>query len=262
MGTKIEWCDETINPLGWGCYGPEGTPENPKRCPYCYAYRMAKRNLRDCPQCREFIPHLHPEQLKLLEKWEKPRRIFLQSMGDMFHPAIETKYIDTIMNNVAHYSHHTYLTLTKCAEHMCHYFRGLGWNFDNLHVGITAEDQDTLNKRIVWLLRIREVAVRWVSLEPLMGLVDLTEVVDEDGDSLDVLNWYGRGIGGYHGPITGLNWVVVGAQTGPGAIKPKREWVQSIVDQCRAAGVPVFLKDNLKDIWPGELIREFPEVRA
>ena len=59
--TKVDWADATLNPLGWGCYGPEGTAENPKPCSYCFAHAMSKRNLNKCELCNDFLPHLHLE---------------------------------------------------------------------------------------------------------------------------------------------------------------------------------------------------------
>ena len=269
MPTKIEWCDETINPLGWGCYGPEGTPENPKRCSYCYAYRMAKRSFRDCPQCREFVPHWHPEQYNRLQDFTQPKRIFLQSMGDLWHPAISYSLKRNAMSYVQYYPQHTFLALTKCAEAAYRFFQEYKPEAltPNLHFGITAENQPALEKRVFWLLRIPGIAIRWVSLEPLLGDIDLTNIQSDKWTRMNVLEGCGvttrPGISGQSLPncyCERISWVVIGAMTGPGAIKPKLEWIQSIVDQCRVAGVPVFLKDNLQDIWPGKLIQEFPEV--
>ena len=62
--TRIDWCDATINPWGWGCYGPGGTAEHPQRCSYCYAETLGKRHLRTCPDCRAFVPHWHEEELR------------------------------------------------------------------------------------------------------------------------------------------------------------------------------------------------------
>lgn len=247
MGTKIEWCDETINPLGWGCYGPEGTPENPKRCSYCYAYRMAKRNLRDCQECREFVPHWHPEQLELLETWKKPRRIFMQSMGDLLHPAVPFINVHEVWDAMKAHERHTFLVLTKRPDHgekvikRIYSLQRFGWAvgfWKHVWVGTTVEGPGQ-EWRIEKLLQI-PASVRFVSMEPMLGPVDLRHI-QTDSDNK-------------------INWVIIGAQTGPGAIKPKLEWIQSVVDQCRAAGVPVFLKNNLWDIWPGKLIQEFPEV--
>ena len=82
--TKIEWANATINPGGWGCFGPGGTEDNPQRCSYCYAYRLAKRRLRSCKLCNDFVPHYHDEEWTKPWGWSRPRRIFVQSMGDLW----------------------------------------------------------------------------------------------------------------------------------------------------------------------------------
>ena len=91
MSSKIEWLvgldnkhGETINPWGWGCYGPGGSAERPNLCCYCYAKILANRKLRKCSLCQQFVPHWHPEQLEKPLHWKKPRRIFVASMSDPF----------------------------------------------------------------------------------------------------------------------------------------------------------------------------------
>lgn len=230
MPSKIEWCDETINPLGWGCYGPEGTAENPKPCTYCYARRMALRGMTKCDLCNKFVPHRHPEHLGLLTKWKKPKKIFVQSMGDLFHEDIPDEWVEQVFNACDAAPQHQYLFLTKNPLRYGDLNDGKGVpDKPNFWYGSTAtKEGDKI--ACVKTPRFRRSNF-FVSIEPLL----------QDVQDLSALAY--------------LDWVIVGAQTGPGAIKPKPEWVERIIEQCRAADVPLFLKDNL--MWP-EKIQEFP----
>ncbi|MFA4972138.1 MAG: DUF5131 family protein [bacterium] len=233
--TKIEWADFTWNPIVGCTHG----------CPYCYARRFAKR--QKCPQCREFTPHLHPERLDEPLRKRKPSRIFVCSMADLFDPLtggvesgrvmhgrLWTQVCDVMADVRA--QHHTFIVLTKQPEIM---WRRLATRYHpiprNWWLGVSVTNQEDADERIPALLSIK-AAVRFISLEPLLGPVDLHPL------------WL---------DARSLSWVIVGAQTGPGAVAPKPEWIESIIWQCRVAGVPLFLKDNLK--WP-KVIREFPKA--
>lgn len=257
-GSSIDYVDATINPLGWGCLGPGGTAEKPARCPYCYGYRMAKRNLRDCPQCRAFVPHWHPEELDKLSHWTKPRRVFVESMGDLFDSCVTSYQRQAVMQSICEYGQHTYLMLTKEAESMAK--RMVTWNtppFPNLWLGTSITNQQDADERIPWLLKT-PAAHRWLSVEPMQGPVGL-------------LPWLPivRGIGvKYRRRILNdrleaspIQWIAIGAETGnrKGKVTPKREWLEAIVAQCEAGDVPVFLKSNLASVWGGELIQQYPE---
>lgn len=114
MPSRIDWCDETVNPLGWGCYGPGGTPESPQPCWYCYAWRMSKGPyVPDCEQCKQFVPHWHPDVFDKLYRWKKPRKIFWQSMGDLFHPCTPAWQIETVLAAVKATPQHTHIFCTK-----------------------------------------------------------------------------------------------------------------------------------------------------
>jgi len=246
MPSKIEWTDEALNPLGWGCYGPGGTPENPQPCSYCYARRLATRSLRDCDLCRKFIPHWHPEMLDKPHHWKKPRRIFVQSMGDLFHPTTFEFQIELVLAQAKTCPRHTFQFLTKNPKRLKDFNP---WP-SNCWVGTTVTNQADADERLPWLLKM-DAAVKFVSHEPLLGdmVVDHYLFEDEFGN---------RGqhfVGDYKIPFDGIKWAIIGAMTGPGAVKPKNQWVQGLIDQYRAAGVSLFLKDNLK--LP-EKIQEWP----
>ena len=229
--TKIEWCDETLNPQGWGCYGPGGTHDNPRPCNYCYAKRMASRMMRTCELCNQFIPHYHPEVMEKPYRWKKPRKIFWQSMGDLFHPHTPDWLIQGVLAVAEANPRHTNIFLTKNPKR-CQEFNP--WPA-NCWVGATVTTQADADERVPFLLRVNAPVI-FVSHEPLLGEIEIKQY-------LGVV------------PYSKINWAIIGAQTGSGAVKPDPAWVQGLIGQCRAAGVPLFLKDNLK--WP-EKIQEWP----
>ncbi|MDI6854795.1 MAG: DUF5131 family protein, partial [Deltaproteobacteria bacterium] len=249
--TKIEWCDASLNPQGWGCWGPGGTPDKPQRCWYCYSEDFSERSLSKCELCNQFIPHWHPERLELPYRWKKPRKIFWGSMSDLFHPCTPDWQIKSALAVAEATPRHTHIF---CTKNPARYQEFNPWP-ENCWVGATVENQEAANERLPWLAKV-DAKVRFVSFEPLLGPFDSTEVPWPE-------EVWGR---------RKVEWVIVGALTGPGskAHQPKPEWVRSLIDQCRpptfyylglsvgdevCLGIPLFLKDNLK--WP-EKIQEWP----
>ena len=146
-------------------------------------------------------------------------------MGDLFGEWVPDHWIQQVFEACNKAPQHTYIFLTKNPAGM------LPYEFpENAWAGVSATGEQDFHSRVDTLMFV-DAPVRFVSLEPLLH------------DALE------------YGDFAELDWVIVGAQTGPGAVKPKPEWVQSIIDQCRAADVPLFLKDNLG--WP-EKIQEYP----
>ena len=227
MPTKISWCDETVNPLGHGCYGPGGTAEKPKRCSYCYAYKLAKRNMRGCDLCKQFIPHTHFEQLAKLQEWKKPKKIFVQSMGDLFHDAVPDEWIEQVFNACEKAPWHQYLFLTKNPKRYDDLFLPPRKNF---WYGTTLESQDIYETRGRELKPIPKLNY-FLSLEPLLSEINFHPYT-----------------------LKVINWVIIGQQTNP-TIVPKDEWVQSIIDECHKNDVPVFIKEPLYKRFP---IQEYP----
>lgn len=231
--TKIEWTDRTWNPAT-GC-----TPISPA-CDHCYAARMATR-LRGrfgYPAADPFAVTLHPERLDEPMRWRKPSRVFVCSMGDLFHEDVPTEFILRVLDRANSAPQHVYQVLTKRADRMfdiANLVRESGehWPLPNIWLGVTAENQEQADKRIPVLLQI-PAAVRFVSLEPLLGDVRL----DRPPSGSEPL---GSGI---YPPwlIQGLDWVIAGGETGPGARPMHPDWVRSVRDQCQAAGVPFFFK--------------------
>jgi protein gp37 len=234
LPTSIEWCDETINPLGWGCYGPGGTPERPQPCSYCYAKRIADRNLRPCPLCREFTPHWHSEQLDKPYRWKKPRRIFVQSMGDLMHPCTPEFQIILVQKMIRALPRHTFMLLTKNTGR---YQEFNPWPA-NAWLGATITNQVDATLRLDDLM-LADAPVLYASHEPLLGGVNLFPWLPKRHSDGTLMFSYRLGIQRF------LKWGIIGAMTGPGAVRPNPEWVNTLIGQYRAADIPIFLKDNL-----------------
>jgi protein gp37 len=247
MVTKIEWVQnpdgtkgETWNPIT-GC-----TPAGSPGCDNCYAKRMAQRlkgrygYLKDDP----FKVTFHPDRLDQPLRWKKPRRIFVVSMGDLFHEDVEWNWQYKIFEIMLINQEHTYLILTKRPKRMkkvlLDIWFHLGRNYPeskpdfplrNIWLGITAENQQEADKRIPILLQI-PATVRFVSIEPMLSEIKLWDHnIDECPTYYDGCNCK-----------EGINWVIVGGESGPGARPMNPGWVRSIRDQCQGAGVPFFFK--------------------
>jgi protein gp37 len=252
MPTRIEWCDETINPLGHWCFGPGGSKEQPKICAYCYAAKYAKRHLVGCSKCQSFSePHTHFEQLEKLQKWKNPKNIFIQSMGDLFHSEVPDEWIVEVFKACAAAPQHRYLFLTKNPSRI--YFDDEDGN-DKIwkDAFIDCEDIDlwfgatVTNDDDCWNA-YENLNCNWVSIEPIHGEIP-AEFFDHD-------NRYTQNC------ERRWNWIVIGAETGnrKNKIIPKREWVENIVEECRAWNIPVFMKNSLAEIWGEQpLIQEYP----
>lgn len=252
--SRIDYISASINPLGWGCYGPNGTRERPNRCPWCYAYRMAKRNLRECKLCCEFVPHWHEKELDKPARWHKRRRIFVQSMGDLFYEGAPWYVWQRVWELARDTMQHTYIVLTKNPHLMTRRVREIDtMPFSNLWLGTSITNQTDADERIPYLLET-PAAIRWLSLEPLVGRVSLAPYLPNPPGKI-MLTYGGSEY------LNRVDWVVMGALTGPGSSKraPKREWIEQIREQCRAARVPLFEKQSLARYVDGPLIQQFPE---
>ena len=251
--TAIQWTDYTWNPV-------TGCTKVSEACQHCYAERMARRlaGRAGYPSDEPFRVILRPERLQELAG-KKPGRVFVVSMGDLFHPDVPRSYIGLVWLAMMNAHQHTYQILTKRPERLLEWTRQLadmkGWPIEdiwprNVWLGVTAENQARLEERWGYLAQV-PAAVRFISAEPLLGPLDL-------GGKLRDHDWE-RGTPG------GISWVIVGGETGPGARPMHPDWVRDIRDQCREAGVPFFFK-RMGDAWrrsgqpePEDLlVREFP----
>lgn len=241
--TAIEWTDETWNPTTGCSRVSEG-------CRHCYIertppFRMHGRQLGDPVQ-------LHRDRLSQpIDGWKKPRRIFVNSLSDLFHDEVPDDFIKEVFSVMAIAYHHSFQVLTKRparmrallsswnAEDMYDYWHAFSgaprevqaWPLPNVWLGVSVEDQQAADGRIPLLLQT-PAAVRWLSAEPLLGPVQLGCA----GEFFD----YGCGVNESGEPR--IHWVVVGGESGPKARVCDIAWIRSIVGQCKLAGVPCFVK--------------------
>ncbi len=211
MATKssIEWTESTWNPLT-GC-----TKVSPG-CKHCYAERMAKRlhAMGQPNYANGFKLTLHPQALEIPLGWKKPQMIFVNSMSDLFHKDVPADFIQQVFDVMRRADWHTFQVLTKRAERLLEIDPQIEWP-SNVWMGVSVENQDYQYR--IDLLRQTHARIKFLSLEPLLG-------------PLPRLN------------LKGINWVIVGGESGPGARPVLEEWVIDIRDQCKARRVPFFFK--------------------
>ncbi len=207
--TTIEWTESTWNPV-------TGCSKISPGCVHCYAERMAKRlQAMGQPNYRDgFAVRTHDHMLKVPFGWAKPRMVFVNSMGDLFHEDVPIDFIRRVFGVMESTPRHTYQLLTKRAGRLARVARSLPWP-PNVWMGVTVEDNEHINR----VEQLREVpsAVRFLSIEPLLG-------------PLSDLN------------LDGVDWVIVGGESGPGARIMHKNWVLEIRNACSARAVPFFFK--------------------
>jgi protein gp37 len=194
----------------------------------------------------------HPDRLDAPLYWRKPKKIFVCSMGDLFHKDIQTHQIYEVFRIMEACPQHTFLVLTKRPERMKQLIAGVvtGWETkhrENIWLGVTAENQEMADKRIPILLQI-PAAKKFVSVEPMLGPVDLSYPLNGGPEQ----NGYGEWVQTF----PPLDWVICGPETGPGARFCDWQWAYELAQQCNKAGVPFF--DKTKQ---GLLGKQWPEVK-
>lgn len=284
MGDKtgIQWTDATWNPIvGCSIVSPG--------CTNCYAMKMAARVERMAPTCGGVARSIYTgttrevngnavwtgimrmgndATLSLPLRWKRPRRIFVNSMGDLFHESVPDEWIDRVFAVMALAPWHTFQVLTKRSKRMREYVTALGaadwqarlgntlrrslatapggrpsWPLPNVHLGVSAEDQTRADERIPDLLAT-PAAVRFVSAEPMLGPI-----------SFRWAKWQGLGdrITDHLDGLRRLDWIIVGGESGKGARPFDIGWAREILHQCRVAGVAAFMKQvGSNPVYGGE----------
>lgn len=232
--TKIEWATKVWNPVT-GC-----TKISPG-CDNCYAERMSKRFAEQwgLPADDPFKVTLHPDRLEEPLRWKKPARIFVCSMGDLFHDDVDYYPIDKVFDTIIKAKQHTFLILTKRPERAKLILTGVTRRngiLPNLWIGVTAENQEQADKRIPVLLQI-PAEVRFVSVEPMLGPVDLRPWFPWDSHRKNLAGWEPNP--DYR---QGLHWVICGGESGTEARPVHPDWIRSLRDQCQAAETPFLFK--------------------
>ena len=218
--SRIEWTDATWNPVT-GC-----SPVS-AGCDNCYAEKMHRRFYRGWNPRAHFDVRFHPDRLDQPLRWKKPRRIFVCSMGDLFHDGVREEWILSVLIRIIKAPQHTFMVLTKRPSRMNQFFAHAaemtGGNPPNLWLGVTAENQEMFDLRWPYL-RDTPAALRFISFEPGIGPLWIPP----------------NGI--LHADYPWPDWVIAGCESGPRRRPAKIEWFRSLRDQCVAAGVPFFLK--------------------
>ncbi|MCP4201828.1 MAG: phage Gp37/Gp68 family protein [bacterium] len=269
MSSKIEWTDETWNPA-------TGCSKVSPGCLNCYAERQSKRNVR-----REWKPwtpenvqtnlRVHPYTLTAPFRWYEPRRVFVCSMGDLFHEQLPVGFVADVFGVMAVAHWHTFQVLTKRPEAMRRFLAGGGikvsarteielrarewasvlkdgtfrarnrgirydveWPLPNVWLGVSTEGQREADRRIPILLET-PAARRFISAEPLLDPLDLSASVWQTC-------WEKHPHEGECVEGPSLDWVIAGGESGPYARPSDPGWFRDLRDQCRQAGVPFFMK--------------------
>jgi protein gp37 len=214
LNSQIEWTDATWNPVR-GC-----TKISPG-CKHCYAETFAERfrGVKGHPYEQGFDLKLIPEKLTEPFSWRSPKLVFVNSMSDLFQSGVPESYADAVSHVMVRANWHTYQVLTKRSERLKDLLQSrLKYAAKQKHIwwGVSVENRKHGLPRIDDL-RATPAAVRFLSIEPLL----------EDLGEFD---------------LSGINWVIVGGESGPGARPIRKEWVLSIREQCKAARVPFFFK--------------------
>jgi protein gp37 len=290
--TKIDWTDATLN-VSKGCTKDD---DSSPACDHCYAEVMAKRLKAMGVKGYEtgFKPGIIPHAIEKGLRWKKPRRIFITSMGDLFHRHIPCDYIAAVFGMMAATQWHMYQILTKRSARMLEFFDWLAggrskpvdivlehldhrlerngrtkkeimqlvdaqdkiaWPLPNVEVGVTAENQEQLDRRI-WDLRNTPAAMHFLSIEPMLGPMDIRKhlwLVCESWPAKYRSAKDARNAGAKvkRSPqklmlsdvaATLIDWVIVGGESGPHARPMHPMWVQDIRDQCVESNTPFLFK--------------------
>jgi len=226
--SKISWTDYTWNPI-------TGCTKVSDGCKHCYAERLSKRlaGRGGYPKENSFAVTLHANKLDEPLKWREPRKIFVCSMGDLFHQDVKEGWIDEIYQVMKESQQHTFIILTKRVRRMQEYF-GRVDQLANVWLGTSVENQKTAELRIPILMSI-PAEKRFLSCEPLLERVDLGEI---PGALISVK----KSNEGNYSVERGLDWVIVGGESGPGARRMRADWVREIYYQCKAANASFYFK--------------------
>jgi protein gp37 len=228
MTTQIEWTDATWNPV-------TGCTKITRGCDFCYAERFSERfrGVMGHPFEHGFDLVLRADRLKQPLTWRQPKRIFVNSMSDLFHKGIPKAFVDAAFDTMEAADWHTFQLLTKRSSLMARYLRGrYGSNPASAHIWFGVSVEDRQNAVRIEHLRATRAAVKFISFEPLLGPIGEVE-------------------------LTGVDWAIVGGESGPNARPMDEAWAVELRDQCVSAGVAFFFKQwgGLRPKSGGRLLR-------
>lgn len=255
--TTIEWATDVWNPV-------TGCSKVSEGCRNCYAEGIAKRFWGNRPFTEV---RCHEDRLTEPLHWRKPRRVFVNSMSDLFHPDVPELFVLRVFAVMAMAPQHTFMILTKRPERMKEILasptvqndvwlmteKGLDdcapvWPLPNVWLGVSTENQQTADERIPLLLQT-PAAVRFVSVEPMLGEVYLTNIQVSSGEyenALDLEEWEdlrdSEEVRSSRMKGNTLDWVICGGESGPHARPMHPDWPRKLRDQCKEAGTPFMFK--------------------
>ena len=206
--SKISWTDRVWNPV-------TGCDKISPGCKHCYAEALTKRFPKTWPN--GFNVTLHQDRIAVPSTWRQPAMVFVNSMSDLFHPEIPAKFLWDIWNEMLGCPQHTFQVLTKRPESIPGWLMQSAFWPDNIWLGVSAENQEYYEKRIVRLAAI-PAQVRFISAEPLLGPIDLYQ--------------------------PHFDWVIVGGESGPNRREMDLNWARVLRDQCARVGIPFFYKQG------------------
>lgn len=237
--SNIGWTNSTWNPV-------RGCTRVSEGCRNCYAEVLAARHSYEGGWGHEIAHYIGGEarwtnvielaHVKTIEAplhWRTPRRVFVNSMSDLFHEKVPFNVVDSVFAVMDRCPQHVFQILTKRPERMLDYCRRInGAPLENVWLGVSVEDQKRADERIPLLLRT-PAAVHWASLEPLLDSIDLSAIRVVQNGTCETKERY-----------PGLDWVVVGGESGQSRRQMAMEHARSLIAQCKAAGVPIFVKQD------------------
>jgi protein gp37 len=237
--TQIEWTDATWNPV-------TGCTKVTRGCDFCYAERFAERfrGVSGHPFENGFDLTLRPERLKQPLSWRQPRRIFVNSMSDLFHKDVPREFIDAVFETMETAHWHEFQVLTKRSSLMARYLRQrYGEDLAPSHIWLGVSVEDAKNVVRIRHLQAARASVKFVSFEPLIGPVGAID-------------------------LSGIDWAIVGGESGPKARVMSEEWALEIQLQCKTFGVAFFFKQwgGFRPKSGGRLLRgrewnQYPQAR-
>ena len=209
IASKIEWTGVTWNPV-------TGCTKISHGCNHCYAERMTKRlqAMGVAKYQQGFKVTLHPAILEQPDRWKKPRLVFVNSMSDLFHEDVPTDFILSVFDVMNRTPRHTFQVLTKRPDRISRLNDRIKWT-PNIWLGVSIESEGWLDR--LDMLKASDAQTKFLSLEPLLGPLP----------NLD---------------LSGVDWVIVGGESGPGARPIEADWVREIRDNCIGAGARFFFK--------------------
>jgi protein gp37 len=226
--TEIEWTDATWNPV-------TGCSKITRGCDFCYAERFSERfrGVPGHPFENGFDLTLRPERLRQPLSWREPRRVFVNSMSDLFHKQVPTSFIDSVFDTMERANWHSFQVLTKRSSLMVRYLRQrYGTDLAPPHIWLGVSVEDAKNLVRLKHLKAAQASIKFVSFEPLLGPVGKVD-------------------------LGGIAWAIVGGESGPRARPMAEEWAIEIRDQCGAAKVAFFFKQwgGIRPKSGGRLLR-------